>query len=202
MPRIKVQRKSTFIDMTAMCDVASLLLTFFILTSNFTQKEPVLISTPSSISDIKIPETNIMMILVSKEGQVFFGIDGQEKRKELLEKVSKAVGISYSSEEEKKFSLMNNFGVPLSGLRKLINEDPAKRDSKEYAQGIPIDSLHNEFKTWVQFAKSVNPKLTIAIKADQGTPYPAIKRVMDTLQELHENRFNLITSLETAPDNI
>ena len=33
MPRVKVARKSTAIDMTAMCDVAFLLLTFFILSA-------------------------------------------------------------------------------------------------------------------------------------------------------------------------
>ena len=64
MPKVKVQRKSTAIDMTAMTDVAFLLLTFFMLTSNFTVKEPAQVSPPSSISEIKIPETDIFTILV------------------------------------------------------------------------------------------------------------------------------------------
>ena len=38
MPKVKIPRKSTAVDMTAMCDVAFLLLTFFMLTSNFTKK--------------------------------------------------------------------------------------------------------------------------------------------------------------------
>ena len=87
MPKVKLKRKSTAIDMTAMCDVAFLLLTFFMLTSNFTQKEPVTVNTPSSISEIKIPDTNIMLILVDSKGKVFMGIDGQENRKELLTKM-------------------------------------------------------------------------------------------------------------------
>lgn len=41
MPKLIVKRKSTFIDMTAMSDVTVLLLTFFMLTSTFIQKEPV-----------------------------------------------------------------------------------------------------------------------------------------------------------------
>ncbi|MEY4291989.1 MAG: hypothetical protein RIQ61_366, partial [Bacteroidota bacterium] len=31
MPKVKIPRKSTVVDMTAMCDVAFLLLTFFML---------------------------------------------------------------------------------------------------------------------------------------------------------------------------
>ena len=76
MSKVKIPRKSTLVDMTAMCDVAFLLLTFFMLTSNFTKKEPVVVNTPSSISEIKIPETDILMILVDSKGKIFVGIDG------------------------------------------------------------------------------------------------------------------------------
>ena len=50
MPRVKIKRKSTRIDMTAMSDVTVLLLTFFMLTSTFVQKEPVRVNTPGSVS--------------------------------------------------------------------------------------------------------------------------------------------------------
>ncbi|WP_290090695.1 biopolymer transporter ExbD, partial [Duncaniella muris] len=39
MGKVKMKRKSTLIDMTAMSDVTVLLLTFFMLTSTFLQKE-------------------------------------------------------------------------------------------------------------------------------------------------------------------
>ena len=52
MAKVKVKRKSTFIDMTAMSDVTVLLLTFFMLTSTFIQKEPVTVTTPGSVSEI------------------------------------------------------------------------------------------------------------------------------------------------------
>jgi biopolymer transport protein ExbD len=45
----------------------------------------------------------------------------------------------------------------------------------------------------------VNSKIVIAIKADQSTPYPVVKKVFATLQDLKENRFNLITALEQNP---
>lgn len=202
MPKVKVARKSTWVDMTAMCDVAFLLLTFFILTSNMTQKEPIQVATPSSISEIKIPETNIMTVWVSNDGKVFFGIDGQEKRIELLEKIGDMYHISFTKQEKKQFSLMNSFGVPVQKLKLLLALPPEKRDQKGMQEGMPVDSTDNQFKSWVRLAKEVNPKLTIAVKGDKGTPYPKIKRIMDTFQELKENRFNLITALEEAPKNI
>ena len=67
MGRAKIKKKSTFIDMTAMSDVTVLLLTFFMLTSTFVKKEPVTVRTPDSVSEIKIPETDILQILMDKE---------------------------------------------------------------------------------------------------------------------------------------
>ncbi len=55
--------------MTAMSDVTVLLLTFFMLTSTFIQKEPIQVSTPASVMEIKIPETDILQILVDNDGK-------------------------------------------------------------------------------------------------------------------------------------
>lgn len=200
MPRVKPKRKSTLLDMAPMCDMGFLLLTFFILTSNFVKKEPVQVQTPSSISQIKIPETNIMMILVNSEGKVFFGIDGQENREKLLTKMGETYNIQFTPKELKDFSLVNSFGVPMNVMKQFLDLKPEERDRKENAIGIPCDSLNNEFKNWVSAARNVNKDLRIAIKGDQTTAYPVIKKLMGTLQGLNENRYNLITSLESAPD--
>ena len=202
MPKVKVQRKSTAIDMTAMCDVAFLLLTFFMLTSNFTQKEPIQVSTPSSISEIKIPETDIMTILVENSGKVFFGLDGQPERKEMLKNMGELYSIEFTEKEYKDFSLINIFGVPIEQMKNFLSLKPSYRDLKENALGIPADSLNNQFKSWVKAARLAEPKARIAIKADQGTPYPVIKNLMNSLQDLNENRYNLITSLEQNPDKL
>jgi biopolymer transport protein ExbD len=200
MTKVKLPRKSTSIDMTAMCDVAFLLLTFFMLTSNFTQKEPVLVSTPSSISEIKIPERNIMTIIIDKSGKLFFGIDGQEKRVELLKRMGEAYTYSFTDKELKEFSVLNAFGVPIEQMNDFLALKPTERDMKENQMGVPYDSLNNQLKNWVRFARAVNPQLRIAIKADQSLAYPIIKNVMNILQDLDENRYNLITSLEQAPE--
>ena len=200
MPRAKVKRTSTLLDMTAMCDVAFLLLTFFMLTSNFVQKEPVTVRTPSSISEIKIPERNIMMILVDAKGQVFFGIDGQENREKLLTKMGETYNIVFTPKELKEFSLINSFGVPMNLMKPWLDMKPEDRDNKENVLGIPCDSLDNQFKNWVSAAMNVNKDFRVAIKGDRATAYPVIKKLMGTLQDLTINRYNLITSLENAPD--
>jgi len=202
MAKVKLPRKSTAIDMTAMCDVAFLLLTFFMLTSNFTQKEPVIVATPSSISEIKIPERNIMTVLVDRSGKVFFGIDGQDKRIELLQKMGEAYSIQFSDQELKEFSVINRFGVPIQQMKAFLALESEERDLQENAIGIPSDSTDNQFKNWVRFSRIVNPQIRIAIKADQATAYPIIKNVMNTMQDLNENRYNLITSLEQDPEKL
>ncbi|MBW8330839.1 MAG: biopolymer transporter ExbD [Prolixibacteraceae bacterium] len=196
MPKVKVPRKSTVVDMTAMCDVAFLLLTFFMLTSNFVAKEPIVVAVPSSISEIKIPERDIATVLIDKDGKVFFGLDTQQDRKELLDYVGQAYSVSFSEKELTEFSKISMFGVPIGKMKAFLALPTEARDSKEAALGIPADSLNNEFSTWMKTARKVNRNLRLAIKADSQTPYKVVKSVMTTLQDINENRYNLITSLE------
>ena len=201
MPKIKVKRKSTFIDMTAMSDVTVLLLTFFMLTSTFIQKEPVTVTTPGSVSEIKIPESDILQILVDPQGKVFMTLDKQEDRVEVLKKVGEEYGITFTPEEINKFRLANSFGVPISQMKAFLALSEDEQDATLKELGIPTDSTDNQFKVWVKSAREQNRNLRIAIKADQTTPYPEIKTIMTSLQDIRENRYNLITSLKVvAPE--
>ena len=71
MAKIKMKKKSTTTDMTAMCDVAFLLLTFFILTATAKIPEVLPVDTPSSTVQTKLPETDLATITIGK-GKVFF----------------------------------------------------------------------------------------------------------------------------------
>ena len=202
MPKVKVKRKSTLIDMTAMSDVTVLLLTFFMLTSTFLQKEPVQVATPASVSEIKIPEINILQILVDPQGKIFMSLDKQEDRVAVLEELSKEYNVNFTPEQVNKFKLINSFGVPIKQMPAFLDlpTDDQDRLLKDY--GIPIDTTanpSNEFKAWVKAARAQNPDLRIAIKADQATPYPNIKNIMTSLQDIRENRYNLITTLKSVP---
>ena len=75
MGRFKVKKQDTFIDMTPMSDVMVLLLTFFMLTATFVKEEPVKVNTPGSVSEIKIPASNLLTIFVEKNGKVFMTMD-------------------------------------------------------------------------------------------------------------------------------
>lgn len=199
MPKVKVKRKSTAIDMTAMSDVTVLLLTFFMLTSTFVQKEPVQVATPASVSEIKIPESNVLQILVDKDGKIFLGLDKQEDRVEVLKNVGEQYGVTFTPEQINKFKLMNSFGVPIAQMSQFLNLSSEEQDAILKDYGVPIDSTDNQFKAWVKAARDQNGKsLIIAIKADANTPYPKIHDVMSSLQDLRENRYNLITSLKTV----
>jgi biopolymer transport protein ExbD len=196
MSKVKVARKSTRIDMTAMSDVTVLLLTFFMLTSTFVKKEPVQVTTPASVSEIKIPEVNILSILIDPKGKVFMGLDKQADMVETLTNVGKDYGISFTPEEMKKFKIEKTFGVPIKSMKAYLAMSSEDQDKVLKDEGIPTDKLDNQFKSWIKNARAANKDLRIAIKADKNTPYKVIKDVMTSLQDLRENRYNLITSLK------
>ena len=85
-------------------------------------------------------------------------------------------------------------------MSNFLNLTLEEQDKILKTQGIPCDSTDNQFKSWVRHARSVNPDLRIAIKADADTPYAIIKNVMNSLQDLRENRYNLITSLKSVSE--
>ena len=201
MGRAKIKKKSTFIDMTAMSDVTVLLLTFFMLTSTFVKKEPVQVTTPASVSEIKIPESNILSILVDPDGKIFMSLDKQSDMREVLENMGKEYGVTFTPEQEQKFAISSTFGVPMKSMKTFLDLPTDQKDAVLKNEGIPCDSIDNQFKAWVRNARAVNSDLRIAIKADQNTPYAVIKNVMNSLQDLRENRYNLITSLKTTSEN-
>ena len=200
MGKAKIKRKSTFIDMTAMSDVTVLLLTFFMLTSTFVKKEPVQVMTPASVSDIKIPETDILQILVEPSGKIFMSLDKQPDMAAVLDKMGEEYGIDFTPEQEQKFMIASTFGVPMQKMSNFLNLSLEEQDKVLKSMGIPCDSTDNQFKSWIRNARIVNPDLRIAIKADADTPYSIIKNVMNSLQDLRENRYNLITALKSSPE--
>ena len=200
MARAKIKKKDTFIDMTAMSDVTVLLLTFFMLTSTFVKKEPVMVSTPASVSEIKIPETDILQILVDPDGKIFMSLDKQQDMRAVLEAVGNDYGIAFTPTEIHKFSLAPTFGVAIGKMKQVLALPSDKQDEILKNEGIPCDSVDNQFKVWVRHAREANRDLRIAIKADQTTPYSVIKQVMSSLQDLRENRYNLITNLKEIED--
>lgn len=197
MSKVKVPRKSTVVDMTAMTDVAFLLLTFFMLATKFKPDEPVTVTTPSSISEIKLPETDILLLTIDKDSRVFFAMDGEANRVELLDKMATKYQLTFNDKQKKEFSLLSSFGVSIKNLGQYLDLDSEGR--KKFTQtGIPSDSTNNELADWVLQARFTNKALRVAVKGDQNAGYPVVKQVIATLQDKKVDRFNFITSLEKA----
>ncbi|MFV8327677.1 ExbD/TolR family protein [Flavobacterium sp. ZS1P14] len=196
---IKMSKKAASIDMTAMCDVAFLLLTFFILTATAKIPEALPVDTPASTVQSKLPETDLATITVGK-GKVFFDLKGREVRKRTLELMGQKYGVAFTEDESSKFALMEGIGVPISNLKQLIAMKTAERSKEGLQPGVPKDSLDNQLKEWIYNARIANievddKELQFAIKGDAKEEYPAIKKVMDILQEQKINSFNLVTGL-------
>ena len=194
MGKVEVKKKSPFIDMTAMSDVTVLLLTFFMLTSTFLQKEPVTVITPSSVSEEKVPEQNLITVLVNPQGKVFISLAGdkdstfssEKMRVELLKsvvaeynKVHPNANLSLNQKQVNNFGSTYMFGLPIKMLPKWLDMSQEQRDelidpNKSEVAGIPIDmnedlSKPNDFQIWMRAAYNLsNDNLQGAIKDGKG----------------------------------
>jgi biopolymer transport protein ExbD len=202
MAKIKMSKKATSIDMTAMCDVAFLLLTFFILTATAKAPEPLPVDTPASTVDVKLPETGLVTLTVGKsEGKdkVFFGMKDRDVRLKTLELMGAKYGVTFTPAEAAQFELIDEFGVPIEGLKQVIAMKSADRNKAGVQPGVPMDSLNNQLKDWIYTARQANielgkdKELDFAIKGDAKQEYPQIKKIMDILQDQKINSFNLVT---------
>lgn len=201
MPKVKIPRKSTSVDMTAMCDVAFLLLTFFILTTKFKPQEAVTIDIPSSTAQIPIPDKDIMMFQIAPDGRMFFGLDDQNTRLKLLERLSTTYELALSPDQKDAFRLLETWGMDIRSLPEFLNMDPTERAT--YNQpGLLIDTLggQHQVEDLILFSRQENNNLRIAIKGDKTTEYRHFDKLIQALQNRKVNKFNLITSAKTAQE--
>lgn len=214
MPKINMPKSSPALDMTPMVDLAFLLVTFFMLTASVRVTEPVIVDTPSSVSDKLLPN-NVMMISVGSDGKAFYNITNPVVRIKTLERMGVQYKIEFTEVEKKRFAAMTTFGVPIANLKEYIKMEDADR-AKLKSPGIPLDSLDNQLGNWIQFGwieaqKQLKAEKTkaeelgrpfdaepirFAIKADGKTNYIAVKEVIKTFTDKKIYRFNLITDLE------
>lgn len=208
MANIKTSKKSTRIDMTAMCDVAFLLLSFFIMTATSKVPEPKPVDTPASTIKAKLPERNLLTITVG-DSAVYLGMSDRETRIAALEAMSLKYNIAFTPKEIKDFSLLDSFGVPIDQLKSLLALENSKRNKPGTQEGIPYkgDISENELSYWVYYANAAVimeqqakgeeklKEIEIAIKGGSKEKYPVVKNVFDILQKQNMNNFYLVTSL-------
>jgi biopolymer transport protein ExbD len=204
MAKIKTKKNAASIDMTAMCDVAFLLLTFFILTATAKQQEPLPVQIPASTRETKLPETGLVTLtLGTYEGKpkVFIGMKDRDIREKTIELINNKYKLEITDAEKTQFSLIDEFGVPFGGLKQIIAMKSSDRNKEGVQPGIPFDSIDNQLKEWIYTARQANielgkdKELDFAIKGDAKEQYPQIKKIMDILQDQKINSFNLVTGL-------
>ena len=198
MGRAKLPRKSTNIDMTAMCDVAFLLLSFFILTTKFKPAEAIAVTTPSSVA-AKVAETkDIVLITIDKDGKVFISMDDESKKEVIANTLNTTKNLNL---DVQKFKTAGFFGAPFSGLSAFL-AIPEEGRKGNALPGIPCkDSSNNEVSTWMGLVLSAyaGQKANIQLKGDNASKYPAFKNVIDAFKKNDILKFQMITNPESVP---
>ncbi|MCD8291599.1 MAG: biopolymer transporter ExbD [Prevotella sp.] len=204
MGKIKIQKKDVWIDMTPMSDVMTLLLCFFMLTSTFVKNEAVKVQTPASISEIKVPETNVLTVIIDDQGKVFLGWDSPDYTQAALDEMTSQWGISLTPKQIENARKATNIGVSMNDLSEFLMVESNVQNVYQKDKGVPTDSIDggmSEFQQWVMFTRDNNgADMKIALKGDEKTSYKVMKKVMSELQDMNENRYYLITTLKTTGD--
>jgi biopolymer transport protein ExbD len=202
MPRHKIKRKTPSLDMTPMVDLAFLLVTFFMLTTQFRPEEPVTVQMPTSIDSVPLPE-GVITLTVAKDGRVFFDMSNKfHAREDLIRRMNEEYKMQLSDPEIKTFSNLTTFGMPVDKVKGWLDTPPSQR-SKYPQPGIPHDSTNNELRRWILNARFSNPSANVAVKGDGDAAYKVVRSVMKTIQgeEPYKlNKFYLLTNAEANPN--
>jgi biopolymer transport protein ExbD len=204
MARPKIARKSTAVDMTAMCDVAFLLLSFFILTTKFKPAEAITVETPSSVSSKVAPEKDVTLISITKDGKTYVSLDNAEVKGEVANQLNANNGANLSPSDIAAFKKANFFGTPISQLKSVL-QIPTDKLKAESLPGIPTqDTAHNEMVAWMRAIvaahSSTGTKINILFKGDNLAKYPSFKNIITALKKNDQFKFQMVTNAEGVPE--
>jgi biopolymer transport protein ExbD len=199
MARAKIKRGSTTVDMTAMCDVAFLLLTFFILATKFKPSDAINVTPPGSVSNKHAPQKDYFNVTIDKENKVYLDMD-EAMKGDVLDELGKERNITFSPADIKNFKAALFVGVPFSQLKSFIALTPEQLKATQLP-GIPTDSTNNELQAWISAAVNANlgKKLNFLIKGDDNSKYTAFKGVLDAFKKNDIYKYNLVTNAEDVP---
>lgn len=198
MPKAKLPRKSTHIDMTAMCDVAFLLLSFFILTTKFKPSEALAVQTPSSVASKVAPQKDVTQITIDKDGKVFLSFSEDAPRKEIVEALNTSRNLGLTDAEMTALATGPFIGVPIAQLKSLAAQ-PKDNWPKMQVPGIPVlDTANNELIDWMRAVKTgfTGVKMNLLVKGDNASKYPSFKGVIDAFKKVDEMKFQMVTNPE------
>ncbi len=200
MGRAKIKRGSTFVDMTAMCDVAFLLLSFFILTTKFKPEEAIEVTPPSSVSSKAATDKDAFKVSIDKDGKVFIDMS-EEMRKDVFEELGKERNLNFTPDDIKYFERATFVGGPIGQLNQ-FDRLTAEQIKATKLTGVPTDSTNNELQAWIGAAAQAKQGsiINFYIKGDNAAKYPAFKGVIEAFKKNDIYKYNLITNAEDVPE--
>ena len=197
MARVKPKRQGVHMDMTAMSDMAWLLLTFFILTTQFKKPDIVQVKTPSSVAETKLADGDLIRVTLNQDGNYYFSIIDDKNKIPILERMGQKYGLTFNDAEKATFMKTVEVPVPIRQLKSYLNLSDGQRETT--IPGIPLDSTDLQLVDWVELSLDHDPNIKLAVKGDVKAQYPKVKELIKQLQERDINRFQLITSSEVKP---
>lgn len=204
MPKVKIPRKSTVVDMTAMCDVAFLLLSFFILATKQKPPEVMAVTPPNSISAKVAPDKAILVTMV-KDGRVFMSLGDDTKKLDILKDINTVKQLGLSPAELAKWSKTEFYGLPLGQVKSALALSEPIAPNK--LPGIPVkDSTQNELVDWLRSVTNVYAggdqnelQNMLLVKGDGGVLYPIFKNVKRAFKKNQIFKFRIVTNGEPVP---
>jgi hypothetical protein len=204
MPKVKLPRKSTIVDMTAMCDVAFLLLSFFILATKQKPQEVLAVSPPNSIS-AKVAPDKAILITMTKDGRAFLTLGDDTKKADILKNINDSKGLNLSAAELDKWKKTEFIGLPLNQIKgslALATPIPAGQ-----LPGIPIkDSANNELVDWLASVTNIYAggdqavlQNMLLVKGDNQALYPVFKNIKAAFKRNQIFKFRIVTNGEPVP---
>jgi biopolymer transport protein ExbD len=201
MPKVKLPRKSTTIDMTAMCDVAFLLLSFFILTTKFKPSETLTVATPGSVASKVAPQKDVAMVVIDKDGKVYMTWSDDAPKRDIIESLNTNRSLGLTEAQMANFKKGAFIGVPIGQLKSLLDK-PAEEWPKIKFDGIPVlDTLNNEMSDWMRATADgfKGRKMNLLVKGDNASKFPSFKGVIDAFKKNDQMKFQMVTNPEGVP---
>jgi biopolymer transport protein ExbD len=208
MPKVQIQKKSTWVDMTAFVDVSFLILSFFMLATKFKPPELVNIQNPKSVSSENVSDKDAFKVTFDKEGRCFISFSTDDEAKErvinMLGVIERQKNLPLTNEQKARFLTfsISGVGVPFSQLPALLKlSDDEYKNFKQ--PGIPIaDSSNNQLNDWINAlltGSGGRKPANVMLNGDNNAHYPEFKNILAAFKKNGVFTFKLVTAMEPVP---
>jgi biopolymer transport protein ExbD len=191
--------------MTAMCDVAFLLLSFFILATKFKPPEALTVVTPSSVSSKIAPDANVVLVTMDKDGKVYLSVSDKNtgEKQSIIDEINTAKNLGLSDAEKTNFVRNPAYfvGVPFTQLKSYLGKAQDQLKGLNLP-GIPVkDSTDNEMIDWIRAAVAAfqGSKMNLLVKGDDAAKYPSFQGLVIAFKKNDQLKFQMVTSPVPAP---